>query len=133
MGLVLADLRLVNPARPELAELDAKALADTGALHLCIPQHVALQLGLVRTEQREVRTADGKSHIVDYVGPIRAEIFGRHCWTGALVLGDQVLLGAIPMADMDLVVDPARQRIMPNPANPNMPLSTAKTATHIFF
>jgi hypothetical protein len=45
---------------------------------------------------------------------------------GALVLGDQVLLGAIPMEDTDRVVDPARQRIMPNPASPNMPLSTAK-------
>lgn len=126
MGLVLAALRLANPARPELAELDAKALADTGALRLCIPKHVVLQLGLQRTEQREVRTADGASHIVDNVGPIRVELLGRQCWTGALVLGVQVLLDAISMEDKDLIVDPARQRVMPNPESPNMPLSTAK-------
>jgi clan AA aspartic protease len=126
MGLIFADLRLANPARPELAELDAKALADTGALHLCIPEHVATQLQLPRSDRREVTTADGKSHVVDYVGPVRVELFGRQCFTGALVLGNEVLLGAIPMEDMDLVVDPARQRIMPNPTSPNIPQSTAK-------
>jgi hypothetical protein len=30
------------------------ALADTGALHLCIPQHVAIQLDLQEQEKREV-------------------------------------------------------------------------------
>ena len=44
MGLVYADVRLGNDARPELEEINALALADTGALHLCIPEHVALQL-----------------------------------------------------------------------------------------
>jgi len=126
MGLVHADLRLANPARPELAEIDATALVDTGALHLCIPEHIALQLGVATTEQREVTTADGKSHLFAYVGPIRIALLGRHCWTGALVFGDQVLLGAIPMEDMDLVVEPAQHRVRTNPASPNIPLSTAK-------
>ncbi|OHC74176.1 MAG: clan AA aspartic protease [Rhodospirillales bacterium RIFCSPLOWO2_12_FULL_58_28] len=125
MGIIYADLRLSNPSRPDLEEINAKAVVDTGALHLCIPEHVAVQLGLKIVEQREAKTADGKSHLVDYAGPIQIEVFGRHCLTGALILGDQVLLGAIPLEDMDIVVDPARRKITVNPASPNIALSLA--------
>lgn len=45
---------------------------------------------------------------VRYVSPIRIELLGRICVTGALVLDDQVLLGAIPIEDMDLIVDLAK-------------------------
>jgi hypothetical protein len=43
-----------------------------------------------------------------------------------MVLGDEVLLGAIPMEDMDLVLQPQLQRLSVNPENPNLPLSVAK-------
>ena len=129
MGVVMADLRLGNLARPELDEITVNALVDTGALHLCIPEHVACQLQLKPSEQREVQTADGRSHLVDYVGPVGITLLGRHCVTGAPVIGDQPLLGAIPMEDMDLVVEPARQRVAVNPTSPNIALSVAKSAT----
>lgn len=77
-------------------------------------------------EQREVQTADGKYHLIDYAGPILVSMFGRSSFTGALIFGDQVLLGAIPLEDMDLVVDPKRQQVTVNPANPNIPLSIVK-------
>jgi clan AA aspartic protease len=114
MGIIYADLRLTNLARPELEDINVNALVDTGALHLCIPEHVAVQLQLRPIEQREVQTADGKSHLVDYVGPIRISLLGRHCVTGALVIGNQPLLGAIPMEDMDLIVEPSRQKVTVN-------------------
>ena len=126
MGLVRAALRLSNPARPDLEEIDAVALVDTGALHLCIPPHVAAQLGLLPAERREVRTADGAVHLVDYVLPVRIGLLGRTCGTGALVLGDEVLLGAIALEDMDLLVDPARLRVIKNPESPNFAVSVAK-------
>ena len=126
MGMTYTDLRLANQARPDLEEIDVSALVDTGALHLCIPEHVAVQLQLSSLKQREVQTADGKSHLVDYVAPIRISMLGRECVTGALVMGDQVLLGAIPMEDMDLVVEPARMRVSVNPLSPNIPMSLAK-------
>jgi len=126
MGITYADLRLGNQARPDLEELDASALVDTGALHLCIPEHIALQLQLERFKQREVQTADGKSHMIDYVGPVKISMLGRECFTGALVMGNQVLLGAIPMEDMDLIVEPARMRVSVNPLSPNIPMSLAK-------
>ena len=51
--------------------------------------------------------------------------------TGAMVLGNEVLLGAIPMEDMDLVLRPQLQSITVNPESPNIPLSLAKRAGHL--
>lgn len=126
MGITYADLRLANDGRDDLEEIDANAVVDTGAMHLCIPEHIAMQLQLKARSQREVQTADGKSHLVDYVGPIKISLLGRECFTGALVMGNQVLLGAIPMEDMDLIVEPARMRVSVNPMSPNIPMSLAK-------
>ena len=46
MGHVSADIELTNPGLPELTAVRVRALADSGALMLCIPEHVALQLQL---------------------------------------------------------------------------------------
>ena len=46
MGLIHARLQLLNPTHPEVQGLNVHALADSGAVHLCIPEHVALQLQL---------------------------------------------------------------------------------------
>ena len=121
MGIVYQHIRLSNAAKPNLEELDAKALVDSGAIDLCIPRHVAIQLKLETVEQREVTYADGRKEAVDYVGPVKIECFGRHAFTGAMVMGDVVLLGAIPMESMDLLIDPRRLQLIPNPENPNIP------------
>jgi clan AA aspartic protease len=128
MGLILAEINLKNPLRTDLESLTIQALADTGALHLCIPEHVALQLGYKSApdQSREVTTADGKKHLCPYVGPLQIFFKNRSCFVGALVLGDQVLLGAVPMEDMDLVLIPSLQKIDVNPNSPNIPLSFAK-------
>ena len=126
MGITYADLRLANDARDDLEEIGASAAVDTGALHLRIPEHIAMQLQLKARSQREVQTADGKSHRVDYVSPVRISMLNRECVTGALVIGNQVLLGAIPMEDMDLIIEPGRFRVSVNPLSPNIPLSLAK-------
>jgi clan AA aspartic protease len=121
MGIVYQHIRLANAAKPDLEELDANALVDSGAADLCIPQGVALQLKLESVEQRVITLADGREQVVDYVGPVRVEVFGRHAFTGAMVLGDQVLLGAIPMQAMDVLIDPRRHQLIPNPQHPNIP------------
>jgi len=46
MGDVHATIELSNPREPELQPIAAQALADSGALMLCIPEHLALQLKL---------------------------------------------------------------------------------------
>ena len=53
------------------------------------------------------------------MGPIELRFGGRTGFAGALVMGDQPLLGVIPMEDMDLVVVPKTRQVIPNPANPD--------------
>jgi clan AA aspartic protease len=126
MGHVFADMDLSNPRGPDLEPVRVKALADTGALMLCIPEHVALQLKLETESMREVSLADGRSMTVPYVGPIRVRFGKRFCYVGALVLGDEVLLGDVPMEDMDLVVSPNRREITVDPSSPNIPHARVK-------
>ena len=125
MGLIHADVELANVRDDDLAPIRVRALVDSGALHLCIPRHVANQLKLSVHDRREVFTADGTPHMVDYVGPVRVRYANRQCFVGALVLGDEPLLGAIPMEDMDLVISPARLQLEVNPNNPNIAGSVA--------
>jgi len=129
MGHVFAEIELSNPREPELVSVKVNALADTGALMLCIPEHIALQLKLETESLREVSVADGRNKNVPYVGPIRVSFGERFCYVGALVLGDEVLLGAVPMEDMDLVVSPSRREITPDPASPNIPHARVKSLT----
>ena len=93
---------------------------------LCIPEHIANQLQLETESLREVSVADGRSANVPYVGPIKVSFGKRFCYVGALVLGDEVLLGAIPMEDMDLIVNPGRLEISVDPASPNIPHARVK-------
>ncbi|MBC8011654.1 MAG: clan AA aspartic protease [Burkholderiales bacterium] len=126
MGLSFAMLTLINPRKPEQAGVVAEALADTGAVYLIIPEHIQLQLGLVEQSRKEVTLADGSKKMVPYVGPLEVRFKNRVSYVGAIVMGDQVLLGAIPMEDMDLVVIPQQRRVDVNPLNPNYAAALAK-------
>lgn len=127
MGYVHAEITLSNPKRGELRPVPVKALVDSGALMLCIPQSIASQLDLATETQREVTTADGRTQKVPYVGPIEVRFEDRNCFVGALVLGDEVLLGSVPMEDMDLVVLPAHRKVSVNPDYPNFPHALVKS------
>ena len=126
MGMIHATIELANPTRPELVPMTVEALVDTGAMTICIPEHVALQLGLEEIGKREVTTADERRHVIPYVGPVRITFQHRTCFTGALVIGETVLLGAVPMEDMDLVVSPSGETITVNPKSPNIPSALVK-------
>ena len=130
MGLIRGNVCLSNPLQPELSALSVIALADTRAVHLCIPEHLAIQLNLSELEKREVILADGHRRKVPYVGPVEVRFGNRRCFTGAMVLGNEVLLGAIPMEDMDLVLRPQLQSVEVNPESPNIPVSSAKSLQH---
>ncbi|MBF0124526.1 MAG: clan AA aspartic protease [Magnetococcales bacterium] len=124
MGLVHAELSLKNPRSG--AVMSVRAMADSGALLMCIPQHVALQLQLEELEKREVTLADGRRRLVPYVGPLEIHFANRRCFTGALVLGDEPLLGVVPMEDMDILIDVAQRRLIVNPDSPNIAVAPVK-------
>ena len=126
MGHIFAEIELSNPKQMDLTSMKVQALVDTGALMLCIPDHVALQLNLETESTREVSVADGRRKNVPYVGPVKVSFGKRFCYVGALVIGDEVLLGAVPMEDMDLVVNPGRREITVDPVSPNIPHARVK-------
>jgi clan AA aspartic protease len=125
MGLVTTTVLLRNPRIPTLA-IQVDALADTGSLHLCIPQRICDHLGLQPIARKQVTLADGSSQLVAYVGPVEIRFKNRVGFTGALVMGDEVLFGAIPMEDMDLVVIPRTREIDINPRSPDIGTTVAK-------
>ena len=110
----------------ELNAIEIEALADSGAVHLCIPEHIKIQLQLEEVDKKEVTLADGSRQLIPYVGPIEVRFKNRVGFTGALVLGDQVLLGAIPMEDMDLIIIPSSRSLDVNPNSPNIATSIVK-------
>jgi clan AA aspartic protease len=126
MGLSFAMLTLKNPRRADLGIVSVEALADTGSVYLIIPQHVQMQLGLEPVAEKEVTLADDSKRMVPYVGPLEVRFKNRTAFVGAIVMGNQVLLGAIPMEDMDLVVLPQLRTVDINPLNPNYAAALAK-------
>lgn len=66
MGYVHAGIKLKNPRLTKLKMITVKAMVDKGALLLCIPDHIALQLKLKTNSHREVTTADGR-YGFDYI------------------------------------------------------------------
>jgi clan AA aspartic protease len=126
MGLIYTMLKLTNPRLAHIQPVEVEALADTGAVCLIIPEQVRMQLQLEELEKREVVIGDGSRRLVPYVGPVELRFKNRAGFFGALVLGDEVLLGAIPMEDLDLVLIPKDRRVDINPAHPNVACSVVK-------
>ena len=126
MGLVYANILLKNPRKPKLKAIETQALVDSGAIHLCIPEHLQIQLKLEEIDKKEVTLADGSRRMISYVGPIEIRFKNRVGFVGALVMGDQTLLGAIPLEDMDLMIIPSKRVLDVNPESPNVPTSIVK-------
>ena len=126
VGLASAKIELRNPRVPELEAVEVEALADAGAVHMCVPEHIRIQLQLEERDTKEVTLADGSRKIKPYVGPIELRYENRVGFAGALVMGDEALLGVIPMEDMDLVVVPETRQVVVNPLSPDIASSIAK-------
>lgn len=88
---------------------------------MVIPEHIKIQLGVEQVEQREVELADGKIHLSEVVGPIEIRFANRRAISNAFVMGNEVLLGAIPMEKLDVVINMLDQILIVNPENPTMP------------
>jgi len=126
MGLVYATITISNPVKPDLRPMEVKCLVDTGSTFLCIPSHIANQLEFTAIEMREATLADGSIMNVPYSGPIKVNFENRNCFTGGLIIGNEVLLGAVPMEDMDLIIHPKLLKLTVNPESPNIPKAMLK-------
>lgn len=126
MGLITTMLTLSNPRRPGVTPVQAEALADTGSVYLILTEEVREQLALEIEEYRTITLADGTQRDVPYAGPVQVRFKNRSAFVGAIIMGDQVLLGAIPMEDMDLVLLPEQRSVDVNPASPHIASGFAK-------
>jgi len=124
MGLVYADIEIVSAedvalSRKGYIKADqvksrtVKALVDSGAYMLCINESIRVQLDLPKVSNMEAELADGTIRTVDVVGPVIINFKNRTTSCNAAVLPGEaeVLLGAIPMEDLDVVINPREQTL----------------------
>ena len=133
MGLVYAELELISGddivlhrrgylPKDSIKRTKVKALVDSGAYMLAINEHIKSQLDLPVLDKQEAELADGSRAIYEIVGPVEIRFENRRSSVDAMVLlGEaEVVLGCIPMEDMDVLIDPKRQQLIVNPENPYM-------------
>jgi len=131
MGLVYAEIELISGddlvlhrrgfvKEDQIKRMKVNALVDTGAYMLVINEHIKEQLDLSVIEEQVFRLADESELRAEIVGPVEVRFENRSTTVRAAVLtGDvEVLLGSIPMEDLDVVIDPKQQRLMVNPESP---------------
>jgi clan AA aspartic protease len=131
MGLVYADIELTSVDdlvlhrrgfidKDSIKQVSVRSLVDTGAYMLTINDDVKNQLDLPVIERQFVTLADETQLEVDVVGPVEVRFENRRTTCDAVVLptARDVLLGSIPMEDMDVLVHPKEQKLVVNPKHP---------------
>ena len=139
MGLVYANIELINSGDEEMLsrgliqkdtvrKTNVDALVDSGAYMLCINDKIRTQLGLRTIATQSAQLANGDITEVEIVGPVEVKFLNRSTSCRAMVLpGDnEVLLGAIPIEDMDVIIDPREQKLMLPPDRPYMAQKSLK-------
>jgi clan AA aspartic protease len=125
MGMIHTELTLKNAidmgnARrgmikdSEIRQTTVTAVVDTGAGTLVINEAIRQKLGLEIQGKRRATLADGAAHDYEITEPVSVHWKNRISSCNAFVLPDSnnVLLGAIPMEDMDLIVSPKKQEVV---------------------
>ena len=92
------------------------ALVDTGATMLSLPRRLIDELGLQWLRSRTARTPAGPAQFGLY-STVQLTIQGRDCRVDVCDVPDDcpVLVGQIPLENLDFVVDPVGQRLIGNP------------------
>jgi clan AA aspartic protease len=131
LGTIYADIELINADdlalvrrniidKDEVRHMVIRMLADSGAYMMAINESIQAQLELPFIEKRKSAMADGSIAEHDVVGPIMVKFKNRTATCSALVLpgNSEPFLGAIPMEEMDVILDLRRQEMIVNPEHP---------------
>jgi clan AA aspartic protease len=99
-----------------------RALVDSGASMLSITPAIRDYLDLLKVDEQQAELADGSVAQFDGVGPIELRFENRKTVEYAIVgtNSPDVLLGAHPMNDLDVLVDPKREMLIVNPKSPDI-------------
>ncbi len=139
MGLVYADIELVSTFDLEssrrgliksekVKKISVTALVDSGAYMLAVNETIKAQLDLQTIDEQLAELANGHVEKVEIVGPVEVIFENRSTTCRAVVLpGDaQVLLGAMPMEDLDVIIDPRSQQLKIPPERPYLAKKSLK-------
>jgi predicted aspartyl protease len=119
MGIVHTEITLKNAIdvgdckrgfikEPEIRQTTVRAVADTGALTLIINEQLRQQLGLGIVGTKEARLANNAREKVQIAETVEVHWKNRSMTCEPWVIGSgRILLGAIPLENMDLIVDPS--------------------------
>ena len=122
MGMVYAEITLKNAGdvtavergldkEQDIRQVTVQAVVDTGAATLVISEELRQELGLQMRGTGYARQADNKRILVNVAETVEVHWKNRRMTCEPWVFSDsgKVLLGAIPLENMDLIVDPAQQ------------------------
>ena len=135
MGEIIVEIELENPedrydARKGRIAEDAvrretiRAVADTGAVMLALPEDVVQRLGLPTVSTIATTYADGRRGVLPVAGTLTIRIGDRWMPTNCVVLpeGAEALVGQLVMEALDLIADCVNQTLGPRPESPDRPL-----------
>jgi clan AA aspartic protease len=133
MGITYAEIELISGddvalhrggyiPEDQIKSVKVRALVDRGSSMLAIPESIKNQLNLLKIDERQAELADGSVINVEVVGPVEIRFENRITTVGAMVVPNSnvVLLGAIPMQEMDVLIDPKREQLIVNPESPDI-------------
>jgi predicted aspartyl protease len=94
------------------------ALVDSGATLLSLPTRLIQQLGLREQYRRRVTSSVGVTEAAMY-DAVRLTIQGRTCTMDVVEVPDSVpvLIGQIPLEQLDFVIDMRNRTLIGNPAH----------------
>ena len=113
VDMVLADLNMIP--KEKVRRTTVRGYVDTGATRLVLPPNVATHLGLMPSGHSNATYADKRVAVRDVVNNVWLQLLGRNGIFSAVVeqSRDDALIGAIVMEELDLLVDCAKQTVVP--------------------
>jgi hypothetical protein len=134
MGLVYANLTLFNASdlylknegkilENEIRHTQVTMLVDSGAYMMAVNEETKEKLGLQIVRKQKFELGNGEVEEFDIVGYIEVHFENRTAVCNAILLkgNTEMLLGAIPMEEMDVIIHPSKNKLIVNPEHPDVP------------
>ena len=133
MGEIVVDAELENPVdrgyferrhgeESDIRRTSVKAVLDTGAVMLMLPQNVVERLGINIRRTVVVTCADERREELPVAGPVTVRLCNRFmsidCVVGPPL--SEPLIGQVILESLDLIADCRNQTLAPRPESPGL-------------